>query len=207
MTVDAIPQPREASGVRPLDRETLERGIRRRYAAERRFKAYGVIAISIGLAFLPVLFSSIFVKGYSAFLQTSIKANVFLDPAVIDPSGKRAENDLMIADYGVLAQDAIAKALGLDPNSRADARVIAGLLSQNADVEIRDYALKHQGDIGKTSPMQILVHNNVDQAIKAGAFWRRSASCPTGAPPARTFSSLIRNRTLRHNGFRSVRPI
>ena len=43
------------------------------------------VAISIGLAFLAVLFSSIFVKGYSAFLQTSIKANVFLDPAVIDP--------------------------------------------------------------------------------------------------------------------------
>ena len=41
MTVEAIPQPRDASGVRPLDRETLERGIRRRYAAERRFKAYG----------------------------------------------------------------------------------------------------------------------------------------------------------------------
>ena len=114
-------------------------------------------------------------------------------PSSIRPS-LRARNSLMIADYGVLAQDAIAKALGLDPNSRADARVIAGLLSQNADVEIRDYALKHQGDIGKTSPMQILVHNNVDQAIKAGAFWRRSASCPTGAPPARTFSSLIRNR-------------
>ena len=169
-----------------------------------------MIAISIGLAFLAVLFSSIFAKGYTAFLQTSIKANVFLDPAVIDPSGKRAENDLMIADYGALAQDAIAKALGLDPNSRADARAITGLLSQNADVEIRDYALKHQGDIGKTIPMQILVHSNVDQAIKGNldrSVRRRSASCPTGAPPARTFSSLIRNQPCAITVSRAVRPI
>ncbi len=117
---------------------------------------------------------------------------------------------LMIADYGVLAQDAIAKALGLDPNSRADARVIAGLLSQNADVEIRDYALKHQGDIGKTIPMQILVHSNVDQAIKGNL--DRSVPEAQRKLSDRSSSSthfLVSDQepTLRHNGFRAVRPI
>ena len=41
----------------------------------------------------------------------------------------------MIADYASLAQDAVAKALGLDPNARADVKAVGGLLSQNADVE------------------------------------------------------------------------
>ena len=37
----------------------IKRCIKRRYAAERRFRAYGVAAILFGLVFLAVLFGSI----------------------------------------------------------------------------------------------------------------------------------------------------
>ena len=72
----------------------IQRGIKRRYAAERRFKLYGIAAILFGLFFLCYLFGSIVSQGYTAFVQTSWKLNVFLDPKVIDPSGKLDEKSI-----------------------------------------------------------------------------------------------------------------
>ena len=164
--IESLPELASAGVNRPLDRARLEQGIRRRYAAERRFRMYGITAILFGLSFLAILFGSIISKGYPAFIQTAIRAEVFLDPEVIDPSGQRVENDMLIADYGALAQDAAARALGLDPKSRPDMRQIPAILSQNADVEIRDYVQRHPQEIGQRVSFWLLTHSNVDQALK-----------------------------------------
>ncbi|MEK1861031.1 MAG: DUF3333 domain-containing protein, partial [Rhizobium leguminosarum] len=42
-------------------------GIKRRYAAERRFQAYGIAAITFGLVFLFILLWTVIGKGYTAF--------------------------------------------------------------------------------------------------------------------------------------------
>jgi len=47
-------------------------GIKRRYAAERRFQAYGIAAITFGLVFLFILLWTVIGKGYTAFQQTAI---------------------------------------------------------------------------------------------------------------------------------------
>ena len=76
-----------------------------------------------------------------------------------------------MADYGELAAAALIKALKIDPQSRPDTRAAGALLSQNADVEIRNHVLKHPADIGKTISVWALAHGNVDSAMK-GAFDR-----------------------------------
>ena len=75
----------------------IRRSIKRRYAAERRFRAYGIAAILFGLTFLAVLFASIVWTGYTAFVQSSFELNVLLDRAVIDPDGKREHTALMLS--------------------------------------------------------------------------------------------------------------
>ena len=50
------------------------RWLRRRYAAERRFKAYGVIAIAVTAVFLVVLFADILRKGLPAFTEHTLAA-------------------------------------------------------------------------------------------------------------------------------------
>ena len=97
---------------------TIKRSISRRYAAERRFRAYGIAAILFGLAFLAVLFGSIVSTGYTAFVQSSLHLNVFLDRSVIDPAGQREHNALMTADYTLLAKKALASAVGADPANK-----------------------------------------------------------------------------------------
>ena len=50
-------------------RARVERSLRRRYWAERRFRAYGLLAVLMGIMFVFVLFGSIVSKGYTAFRQ------------------------------------------------------------------------------------------------------------------------------------------
>ncbi|MGB0632537.1 MAG: DUF3333 domain-containing protein, partial [Alphaproteobacteria bacterium] len=63
--------------------------IRRRYAAERRFRAYGIIAIVLAMSALVWLLASITYSGYQAFVQTYIQLEVHFDAGTIDPEGTR----------------------------------------------------------------------------------------------------------------------
>ena len=53
--------------------EIVNRGLARRYAAEKRFRFYGLVAICFSLLFLSFLFISIIGNGYTAFQQTFIR--------------------------------------------------------------------------------------------------------------------------------------
>ena len=104
-------------------------GIRRRYAAERRFQIYGIIAIAIGLFFLAALLFSVLANGYTAFWQTEISLPVKLDEKIIDPNNKRASDPktLLTANYPLLVRNALAEKLvgRSEPKSGALTDVLA----------------------------------------------------------------------------------
>ncbi|MBC7830424.1 MAG: phosphate ABC transporter permease PstA [Hyphomicrobium sp.] len=144
----------------------IKKSIKHRYAAERRFRLYGVAAILFGLTFLAVLFGSIVSTGYTAFVQSSFELNVLLDRAVIDPDGKREHTALMTADYTLLAKKALASAVGADPANKVQMREIGALLSRDVDVEIRKTVLADPAVIGKTVPVWVLASGRVDSLMK-----------------------------------------
>jgi hypothetical protein len=81
----------DAAAPAPLNRDIkaiVNAGLGRRHAAERRFRWYGLIAISLGLAFVVLMFANIIGKGYPAFWQTYVQVPIKFDPAVLDPDGK-----------------------------------------------------------------------------------------------------------------------
>ena len=51
------------------DADWTKRRLRRRYRAERRFEAYGIIAVAVALGFLALLIGSVIAEGYPAFVQ------------------------------------------------------------------------------------------------------------------------------------------
>jgi phosphate transport system permease protein len=163
MTVATAPAPTRFA---PRTEAEVKRGIARRYAAERRFRLYGIAAILFGLAFLAILFTSIISKGYTAFVQSSFKLNVMLDHAVIDPSGTHDQNALQAADYTVLARRALATALGVDQADKPQMKEVAGLLSKDVDVEIRKVVQADPLLIGKTVPIWVLASGRVDSLLK-----------------------------------------
>ena len=89
-----------------------EKKLRKRHRAEQRFRMYGIAAILFAIAFLVFLFGSIFSKGWTAFLQTSIKLPIDFSQEVINPSGNPADEDeLFQANYVKLAREALYKEL------------------------------------------------------------------------------------------------
>ncbi|MET3519314.1 phosphate ABC transporter permease PstA [Mesorhizobium abyssinicae] len=143
-------------------------GLKARYAAERRFRIYGVLAISVGLAFLAIMLITIVSKGYTAFWQTTVTLPINFDEKIIDPSNKRATDpDVLIkANYPKLADKALMAKLGIDPANKPMALKLKGFLSEGARVQVRDIVVADPSVIGTTRNVDILAAANLDSAFK-----------------------------------------
>jgi phosphate transport system permease protein len=152
--------------VRPAVRRDI--GIKRRYAAERRFRAYGVAAILTGLFFLFVLLWTVVSNGYTAFQQTTITLPIEFAEKVIDPKNERAANPakLMSANYPLLVRDALVTALGIDPKNRPLVKKATGMVSASARTQLRDIVVANPSVIGTTVNVSLLAEGNIDSANK-----------------------------------------
>lgn len=143
-------------------------GIKRRYAAERRFRLYGILAISVGVFFLCALLFSVFSKGYTAFWQTTIYLPVQLNEKVIDPDNKRAgDPDVLIAaNYPQLVRDALAQKLGVPTTDRPAMRDIGRFYSDGVRVQLREMVMRDPSIIGSTQTIPVLAGADIDSAFK-----------------------------------------
>ncbi|HNW79755.1 MAG TPA: phosphate ABC transporter permease PstA [Candidatus Competibacteraceae bacterium] len=140
-------------------------GLAHRHAAERRFRLYGLVAISLGLAFVVLMFASIISKGYPAFWQTYIELPVAFDAAVIDPEGKRDPKALENADYAALVRASL-RSLFPQVEGRRDLRALYALASSSAPLQLRAAVLDNPTLIGSTQPVWVLASATVDTFVK-----------------------------------------
>lgn len=158
-----------AAGAAAVNKATRrDIGIKHRYAAERRFRAYGLAAISFGLIFLFLLLWSVVSKGHTAFQQTMITVPVEFSELIIDPKNERATNPakLMTANYPVLARDAVAKVLGVAPTDKAGLRAVNVMISDSVRTQLRDIVVADPSVIGTTRSVTLLASGDVDSAFK-----------------------------------------
>ncbi|RCS25063.1 phosphate ABC transporter permease PtsA [Phyllobacterium salinisoli] len=150
---------------RPVRRDI---GIKRRYAAERRFRFYGIVAIAIGIFFLFALLFSVISNGYTAFWQTTIELPVKLDEKVIDPNNQRASNPnvLMTANYPVLVRNALAEKLGVPLTNRPAMRDVSKFVSDGVRNQLREMVVANPSLIGTTQTIPVLAGADIDSAFK-----------------------------------------
>ena len=150
-------------GRKPID--VIQAGLRKRKAAETRFRIYGVAAIASGLIFLAILFTTIISNAYTAFVQTHIKLDVYLDPQVLEPEGKSDTETLSTADYASIVRASLFK---LFPNveSRRDLRELNTLVGRSAGFELRRRVLDDPGLVGKTLSLWLPAGDDVDMLLK-----------------------------------------
>ena len=137
---------------------------KKRRNAEMRFRLYGIGAIVLALAMLGVLFISIFTQGWPAFTETRLRLDVNLDPAIIDPSGTREHDTLLVADYTSLVRKALRAYIPVD--NRQDRRRLYALISKGSDLEVRDVVMDDPSLIGTTQPIWLLASGDVDSIVK-----------------------------------------
>lgn len=143
-------------------------GIKRRYAAERRFRMYGLAAISFGLIFLGLLLWSVFSKGYTAFQQTMITIPVEFSQQIIDPKNQRDADlkKLMTANYPLVARNALAKALGVSLDDRQGLREVNSMISDSVRTQLRDIVINDPSVIGTVRTVTLLAAGDLDSAYK-----------------------------------------
>jgi phosphate transport system permease protein len=174
---------------RPLAADARSAHTRRRYAAERRFRAYGVAAISIAVAAVVLLLSSVLVRGLPAFTQTYVKADIFLDPAVVDPTGSRDPADLskvLTFAYAALIKNSLnelATELQAGPAPGITPQLLAGMVSESAGAQLRNFVLANPDEIGETVAFEFLASGRIDQFVK-GNVTRESAAGDARLDPA-----------------------
>jgi phosphate transport system permease protein len=138
---------------------------RRRHWAERRFRLYGILAVTLALVFLAGLFTSIVSKAYTALGQTQIALVIHFDGAEIDPEGTRDRSALAAADYGAL----VKKSLGTEfpeVSGRRDKRALRKLMSSGAAFELRQMVLADPGLIGARKLVWLPAADDADMYAK-----------------------------------------
>ncbi|MBK8906808.1 MAG: phosphate ABC transporter permease PstA [Rhodospirillales bacterium] len=155
-------------GARPISR-VIAGSLKRRYAAERRFKAYGIAAIAFAVLALGVLFTDIISKGLPAFTRTTVELEVTVDPKVIDPDGTRDPQVLSSANYQKLIKDAVMR-LFPDVSGRRDERALMNLISPGATYRLRNDVIEAEREgrsiIGERVTMHVPVADDIDQFNK-----------------------------------------
>jgi phosphate transport system permease protein len=151
MTDAALPVPRALGADSTL--------VAKRYRAERRFKFYGIAAISVTAIFLVLLFFDILSKGLPAFIENRITLPLTVDASLVDAKNPRA------GDYDTIIRDGF-RALFPQVTARADRRKLLELLSSGAADDFRAMVVSDPALIGKQVNVPILLSDDADQYYK-----------------------------------------
>ncbi|OJH43109.1 phosphate ABC transporter permease PstA [Paracoccus sp. SM22M-07] len=150
---------------------TQDARTRRRNAAEKRFRAYGLAAICVAVLALAVLMFTIIRDGSGAFRQTYLSIPVALDAQVLDPQGNRdpAEmSSVLTLSYGQVLDQALDAAVGgmdlqIEGLQESD---IDGLISRDASAQLRNRVLNDPELLGQTVDVNVLVNGRIDGYFK-----------------------------------------
>ena len=117
--------------------EKIAQGLKKRHAASRRLKTYGIMAIVTAISFLAILLTTIISNGYTAIQQTELQIALTIpaeklqnDGGAIDPVKARNFN------WNGLIKKAF-RAEFPDVTAMLDKRALSEILSKNAGYDLR----------------------------------------------------------------------
>jgi phosphate transport system permease protein len=139
--------------------DIVNRGLKRRYRAERRFRRLGLGAIVISLLFLSILFASIFVNGHGVVFQSRVELDIFFDPELF------SEGEVGRQDYPRLVKTALYTMFP-EVSGRSAKRSLYALVSSGAAFQLRAMVLEDRSLIGKTLPIWVPADDDVDMLVK-----------------------------------------
>lgn len=141
--------------------DAVKNGLKRRYAAEARFKAYGIGAIGLALMTVGILFATIITNGLPAFTETTLELEIELSEDVIDPSGTRDPGTLARANYRKIVFDTLLAEFP-DVKSRGDKRKLRSMLSRGASFQIQKLVVDDPSLIGQRINVVVPVSSDFD---------------------------------------------
>ena len=149
---------------------TVDALTRKRNAAEKRFKAYGLGAIIVAMIALALLLTSVLSTGSSAFKQTYATITLPLPAAKLDKSGTRdlaVMKKVTTIGYASLLRDgmvATVEELGIATD--LNAKTIGKMLSKEASATVRNAVLADPDIVGTDMEFKLLMNGRIDGYFK-----------------------------------------
>ena len=143
----------------------VRKSLARRYRQEKRFQAYGIVSIGIGLLALLILFTDIIGKGHSAFFEHYIQLEISLDRDVLGVDDASDDEQLNYANFGGVIKEALRERFpGVD--DRQQQRQLYALVSSGASYNLRDELKADPSLLGGTRNLWLLADDDVDLYLK-----------------------------------------
>ena len=138
---------------------TREVHTQKRNTAEKRFRLYGMVAVSIGLLFLIFLFASILRSGIPAFTQTVMNVELVLTQEEFDSAESKMLKTKAYQDIFVAALSAELEERGLDV--AFDNKAIERIVGKPGST-IRSYFTEDPSRVGQPAAFQLAASSRVD---------------------------------------------
>ena len=136
----------------------------KRKKSERNFQLLGRGAIAVSLAFLVVLFSSIFSKGLPGFFQYYVEIEVDIDREKLDPTGIFSQQSLYDGDARGVIRSALYAAVGAE--GRSNKRAAGKLISPGAEQRLRKMVYNDPSLMDTTQTLRFAMDDDVDSFLR-----------------------------------------
>jgi len=151
---------------KPSTIDLVNKNLAKRYRAEKRFRAYGILSILFGLACLLILFTDIISKGHTAFLQTYVQLEVTYDQELLEITDISNAQQLATADYQGMVKAALRDQFS-DATGRRDKRDLYALVSNGSGFNLRNKLEDQPKLLNETISVWLLADDDVDTYIKS----------------------------------------
>ena len=143
---------------------TKEERLKKRHNAEKRFRFYGLLSVSLAVIFVLVLIQNIVSKGSSAFSRTTIAADISFNADLLEIEGPITKQSLEEAEFYDLAVESILK-IYPSKDSKEERQVLR-LFSPDYEYEIKRYLIKNPDKINQVASVELTSSDDVDQLNK-----------------------------------------
>jgi len=151
----------------PASREQkIQRGLKKRHRAERRFRIYGASAIIFGLMCVFLLFADIISKGHKAFLLTYINLEVVYDQDALGVDDPADAIQMSSGDFHGVVKAGLRNRF-LDVNGRKNKRELYSIISNGAGYELRDSLKDKPTLLNKTIKVWLIADDDIDTYYKS----------------------------------------
>ena len=141
-----------------------EQLLKKRYRAEKRFKFYGLVSITLAILFVIFLVNVIFSKGRTAFQRTTIAVEVNFNTEELELSSNASIEEIQDADFYDLSINSLLKLYKTEGAKQE--KELLRVFSPDHDIEIKNFLIKNLDNLNKNVIVNLTTSDDIDQLHK-----------------------------------------
>ena len=138
--------------------------LKKRYRAEKRFKFYGLVSITLAILFVIFLVNVIFSKGRTAFQRTTIAVEVNFNTEELELSSNASIEEIKDADFYDLSINSLLKLYKTEGAKQE--KELLRVFSPDHDIEIKNFLIKNLDNLNKNVIVNLTTSDDIDQLHK-----------------------------------------